>query len=338
MGFNSRFFERAPAFPGAFSFLALALLSACDQKSGTPSWQESSSPPPAAVPAIPASLSPKDIAPPPAEASGLRFVSYNVENWLTMEGANGKPGTPKPEAAKSSIVSIVSNEKPDVLGLCEIGTREDLVELQARLKAAGTDLPHIVHTGGADPVRHLALLSRFPVTSMDQPRETGYRLRNRTFSIQRGILDATLSVGGTPYRFLGVHLKSKRPVPEGDQEAMRGHEAELVRRHLDQLLASDPGARLVVYGDFNDTKASSTLRAITGPASQPDSLFPLPLADSRGERWTQHWAEEDLYSRFDWILVSPVLRPEVDSSRCRVIDDPAWAKASDHRPLLMVLK
>ncbi|HEY8991311.1 MAG TPA: endonuclease/exonuclease/phosphatase family protein, partial [Luteolibacter sp.] len=181
--------------------------------------------------------------------------------------------------------------------------------------------------------RHLGLLSRFPLAATANPGGLDYPLDGRGHGMQRGILDATIEVNGRPVRFLGVHLKSKRPVEEGDQAAMRLQEAHLLRRHIDSLLAADPAARLVVYGDFNDTKASATVKTVKG-----ESLVALPLADERGEAWTHAWEAEDLYSRYDWIFVSPALKPRVDPPACRVLDSPDRRQASDHRPLLAVFR
>ena len=322
-------FQHAPGRLGAF-FLALALpwLASCERR-GTPEWRQTETP--AEVSPGPVKPAPPDTAPVP-----FRFVAYNLQNWLTMERAAEGGGTQpasKPDASKQAAVSLVAAARPDILGVCEIGTRDDLADLQRRLKQAGLDLPHAHFTGGVDPTRHLGLLSRFPITTTATPGGLDYPLDGRGHGMQRGILDATIEVNGRPVRFLGVHLKSKRPVEEGDQAAMRLQEAHLLRRHIDSLLAADPAARLVVYGDFNDTKSSATVKTVKG-----ESLVAPPLADGRGEAWTHAWEAEDLYSRYDWIFVSPALKPRVDEPACGILDSPARRQASDHRPLLAVFR
>lgn len=165
-------------------------------------------------------------------------------------------GAPKPDSEKEAVVKILTKNTPDVIGLCEIGEASDLAEIQQKLKAAGLDLPHSHYTGGSDPTRHLGVLSRFPITSTAKPAQSEYQLAGNTFSINRGILDATITAHGKTYHFLGVHLKSKRESEQGDQEAIRFNEALLLRKHINSIFATDAEARLIAYGDFNDTRST----------------------------------------------------------------------------------
>jgi len=336
-----------PGFPGVLFYalfpLCLWALVACDRREGTPEWEATPAVEAAAVPNQPvsAAMAARPAATATRDFQGLRFIAYNVENWLTMERrVNGEPvaGRGKPESEKAAVVALLVRHSPDVAGIAEIGTRDDLAELQARLKAAGLDLPHLHHAGGSDPVRHLGLLSRFPITATAVPAETGYRLEGKAYAIKRGILDATVEVGGRPYRFIGAHLKSKLEVEGGDQEMMRRAEARLLRRHLDAIFASDPAARLVVYGDFNDTRPTNTIRAIIGSRHSPGHLTAIPAKDSRGHSWTHFWEFHEIYSRIDYVTVSRALKPEIDFAASLVIDDPEWADASDHRPVLAVFR
>ena len=330
-------FCRAPGFLGAFFFACvLPWLAGCERKHGTPDWPQ----PAAASVAVQARTTPAAPAPSADEPVPFRFVAYNLQNWLTQERATDQGVVPasKPEASKRAAIGLLASVRPDVLGVCEIGDRNDLADVQQRLKAAGLDLPHACFSGGVDSTRRLGLLSKFPIVSTVTPVDLDYRLGGRGFGMQRGILDATVEIAGKPVRFLGVHLKSKRPVPEGDQADMRLHEAHLLRRHLDTILSAEPNARLVVYGDFNDTKASDTLKTIQGPFNHPRFFAAIPLADRQGNAWTHAWEAEDLYSRYDWILTSQSLKPRIDSPGCRIVDEPEWREASDHRPVLAVFK
>ncbi len=272
---------------------------------------------------------------------GLRFIAYNVENWLTMNryvDRKNLKDAPKPEAEKAAVISLLARHAPDVIGLCEIGEVTDLAEIQADLKAAGLDLSHSHYAGGSDPTRHLGLLSRFPITSTAKPAESEYQLAGQTFAINRGILDATIQARGKDYRFLGVHLKSKRDSEQGDQEAIRLNEARLLRKHINTIFTNHADARLVVYGDFNDTRATPAIKAITGNYNDPTYLTAIPAKDSRDQAWTHHWALHDIYSRIDYVMVSPSLKDEVDFQSAKIIDDADWDKASDHRAILAIFR
>lgn len=347
----------APRLLGAFFCGSLILGgAACDRKDNTPDWDSSgiraqttqetaapvATPIQAKTEASPAPRVSKTDGSIPAIAEkstseGLRFISYNVENWLTMDryvDRKNLKGAPKPESEKQAVIQLLARHAPDVIGLCEIGEAIDLAEIQEDLKAAGLDLPHSRYTGGSDPTRHLGLLSRFPITSTAKPAESEYKLAGQTFAINRGILDATLEARSKSYRFIGVHLKSKRDSEQGDQEAIRLHEARLLRRHVDSILATNADARLVVYGDFNDTRATPAIKAITGNYNDPTYLTAIPAKDSRGEAWTHYWALHDIYSRIDFIMVSRGIRSDVDFQAAKIIDDADWDKASDHRAVL----
>lgn len=246
--------------------------------------------------------------------------------------------SPKPESEKSAVVAILARHSPDIIGLCEVGTVEDLAEIQSRLKAGGVDLPYSHYTGGTDEVRHLGILSRYPVVASATPTEMEFQLNGQTMGINRGVLDITVAVNGKSYRFLGVHLKSKRESEYGDQESVRQNEARLLRRHVDSIFSKEPQARLVVYGDFNDTRSTPTLKTITGSYNSPSYLTAIPVKDSNQTAWTHHWAMADIYSRIDFVTVSASLKREVDFEHSRILDDPDWSDGSDHRPILTIFK
>jgi endonuclease/exonuclease/phosphatase family metal-dependent hydrolase len=119
---------------------------------------------------------------------------------------------------------------------------------------------------------------------------------------------------------------------------MRIHEAHLLRRHVDSILAADGDARLVVYGDFNDTRPTRAFKTVTGSFNDEGYLTAIPFKDSRGHAWTHHWAPHDIYSRIDFVTVSRALRPELDFRASHIIDDADWDKASDHRAVLAIFK
>lgn len=281
----------------------------------------------------------------PNSSTGLRFVAYNVENWLILENRYdyetrvSSKNAPKPEKEKSAVVEILVNARPDAIGVCEIGSKEDLLDIQTRLKTAGLDLPHSHFASGIDSSRHLGLLSRYPIVSTAKPADTEYKLNGKEYAIQRGILDATIqSPDQRQWRLLGVHLKSKREVEDGDQNQMRINEAQLLRKHIDEILKTDPQARLISYGDFNDTRASAPIRIIQGPNNSPRAMSPIGLHDSRKEYWTHFWAKEDSYSRFDYIFFSQALKKEVVFQECGILDPANWNEASDHRAVLGVFR
>ena len=351
-------FNRAPHYAGALFFLALTLLfSSCgDKEDQTPDWESGdpknleqplTAPTPSPDPA-PAPTPTPGPEPAPTEkdpdSSHLRFLSYNIKNYLTMSRyVNGeRKDRKKPEKEIMALVKLVVAAQPDVFGICEIGSLEDLTELQKHLTEAGLNLPHREHAGGEDTTRRLALLSRFPIVATNSQGAGGsltYKSVDgennpKQFAMQRGILDVTVQAGDKQVRFLGVHLKSKREIPQGHQDLMRRNEAYLLRKHADHVLDASPDTLLCVYGDFNETRRESPVRSIQGTYQSARYLEPLSHKDSRGEVWTHYWDYQHVYSRFDYVLASKALRRFWVQKESRIIDDPQWFAASDHRPLL----
>jgi endonuclease/exonuclease/phosphatase family metal-dependent hydrolase len=295
------------------------------------------------IPAAVAAQAPPLPAPAPAAAPAeIRVVSYNLMNWLRMERRiRGEvvAEAPKPDAEKAAVIRLLAGVKPDVLGVCEIGTAEDVADLQARLKVAGVDLPHQVLHQGADNARRLAMLSRFPIVSNQSVRQLPYTIGTHTFHSQRGILDATLQITADyQLRLLGSHLKSRREVEDGDQAVMRRHEAVLLREHVDNILESAPQTNLLLYGDFNDTKNEQPIKVVQGRFGDHNHLRDLWLEDADGHRFTYYWSFADSYDRIDFAFANDGLWPEVDSKKSFIASDPDWLTASDHRPLVIVLR
>jgi endonuclease/exonuclease/phosphatase family metal-dependent hydrolase len=336
--FHARIFQIAPGLLGAF----LLSLGGCERKDQAGDWAAQTPPPSAGTPA--AAVEPPEptgAGAIPIKGSTVRFVVFNVRNWLTMEryiDGQLQPGRPKPEKERLALTRMLARETPDILGISEVGTEEDVKDLQGYLERAGHSMPHFHLNRGVDPTRSLVILSRFPIGRTIARGNLTYRSNRREHGMQRGILDATIQTPAGAYRFLGVHLKSKLDTETGDQDDMRLQEAHLLRREIDAILRDDPRARLVVYGDFNDTRNSSALRAARGAGNSPRSLEMIGFKDSKGESWTHHWEAEDVYSRIDYVMVSDSLRKSVDWDRCKIVDSEELHGASDHRPLLVILK
>lgn len=293
------------------------------QLAETPPWKQSAQASGLGVPIH----EPDRTAPAKHRSSTFRFVSYNLKNWL-VSSQNPEKST----ESKSAIIDILAASGADIIGLSEIGSEADVLEVRDRLKKAGRDLPYFHHTGGTDPIRHLAILSRFPITSKDCPDITIHQTEH---AMLRGILDVTIEIDHQPIRFIGIHLKSKRIVPNFDQEEIRIAEAEHVRKHLDSILSKQAGMRLIAYGDFNDHIESLSTKIILGDYRSPLYLTPVNVTDQRGEKWTYHYNSQDSYDRIDFVTVSKALKTNIDRDHSKIIDTPNWEQASDHRAVMV---
>ena len=261
------------------------------------------------------------------------FAAYNLENYAVSAAPNVRS---KSVSAREAVAETVGEVRPDILEVCEVASPEALEELCGRLRERGMNFEHKEWVEGPDPDRHLALLSRVPIFRRDSLPRVSFELEGTPQLVRRGFLDVTVRVNaGYELRLVGVHLKSRLPVPAGE-ELIRRREAELLRRHVDTILMEEPGVNLLVYGDFNDTREQPVMRHLLGPMGGPFSLHEVPVEDAQGQRWAHHRQASDVYSRIDFLLVNRALRREVTGVG-RISSPKQWRRASDHRLISMAI-
>ncbi len=269
------------------------------------------------------------------------FTAYNLKNYLRMDRRiDGEfvENALKPDSEIVPLIHSIKSIQPDILGICEIGSEADLRDFSKRLRNAGIEFSHADRVQVPGQERSLALLSRFPIVATAHQTDLFYLIDEEHFPFQRGILDITLKIDESyRLRLLGVHLKSKRPVPEADQALMRRNEAHLLRLYAEKILESDPGINLLVFGDFNETRNEPAIKAFQGRYGADTYLRDIQVADTLGYRWTYYWSSADQYSRIDYVFVSKGLYPEINLDSCRIHEARNWLEASDHRPLVISL-
>lgn len=276
-----------------------------------------------------------------ASPDEIVVASYNIENYLVTERHDfGAPHGPsgKPEKEIAALIHVIKEINPDILGVCEIGPKDQFEDLKARLEKAGLGFIDFEYVEGPDADRHLALFSRFPIVEHQSAADVPFELNGAALKVRRGFLDVTVKINPEyKLRLVGAHLKSKLAVPEGEA-LLRRQEAHLLRKHVDEILAKDPTANLLLYGDFNDTKNEPAIREIMGPRNAANHLTDLNLKDSVGDRWTHFWKTADIYSRIDYFFVSSGLQPEVINDRSGIYRAPEWNEASDHRAIFTAVR
>jgi endonuclease/exonuclease/phosphatase family metal-dependent hydrolase len=170
----------------------------------------------------------------------------------------------KPAAEINALISIIKDINPDILGVCEMGTPERFEDFKKRLAEAGLGYVESEYVQAADPDRHLALVSRFPIVARNSQTDVPFEVNGLQEKVRRGFLDVTVEVNPNyQLRLVGVHLKSKLPIPEGEA-LIRRYEAQKLRAYVEKIMTVDPKVNLVCYGDFNDTKNEPMFSEISG--------------------------------------------------------------------------
>jgi len=280
-----------------------------------------------------------------AHADTFRVATYNVENYLDQPTETRK--FVKSARAKARICESIRALNPDVLALEEMGSTNALLELRASLKAQGLDFPYWEHVNGWDTNIHVAILSRLPFAASRPHTNENFLLDGRRFAVSRGFAEVTVQADTNfTFTLIAAHLKSRRPVPEADEAQLRLEEAKVLRGLVDARFQADPGAKLIVLGDFNDVKDSESTKTVIGrgrfklidtrPAERNGDNEPNEIArfEPRNVTWTHYYGKEDTYSRVDYILISPALAPHWVKEKTYILTIPNWGAASDHRPIV----
>jgi endonuclease/exonuclease/phosphatase family metal-dependent hydrolase len=279
-----------------------------------------------------------------ADAETFRVATYNLDNYLDAPAGTRHAKT---EESKAKVREGILAIKPDVLAVEEMGTVSALEELRGSLKTGGLDFPNREYVSGLDTNIHIAILSKFPFTSVRPQTNDYFLLNGKRFRVSRGFAVVEVQVN-TNYSFtlMAAHLKSKRVIASADEAELRHEEAKVLREKIDEAFASNPNVNLVVLGDLNDYKDSSSIKEVIGrgkhklvdtrPAERngDDPASPPRVLNAPTVTWTHYFATEDVYSRLDYILLSPGMAREWVTNETYVLALPNWGKGSDHRPVV----
>jgi len=280
-----------------------------------------------------------------AFAGILRIATYNVESYLDQPTETRH--VVKSAEAKAKIRESIGTMNPDVLALEEMGSTNALLELRAALKADGQDFPFWEHIQSYDTNIHVAVLSKFPIVARRPHTNELFLLDGKRFQVKRGFAEVDIQAATNfTFTLIAAHLKSHLTTPEADEAEERLAEAKVVRGIIDARLAMNPDAKLVVLGDFNDEKDSAALKEIIGhgktkltdtrPAERNGDNAPgePPYFEPRNVAWTYFYGKTDTYSRVDYILVSPALKPDWLAAETYIPAISNWGVGSDHRPIV----
>jgi endonuclease/exonuclease/phosphatase family metal-dependent hydrolase len=277
-----------------------------------------------------------------ARAETLTIATYNVENYGPadrMTEVGFRKDYPKPEPEKRALRTVIKGVAADVLVLQEMGNRQHLEELRRDLKAEGFEYPFAELASAADEDRHMAILSKRPLTSVTTHTDLQFTYFGGKESVKRGLLEATITTASGQITIFAVHLKSRYTDRADDPMSAirRAGEATAVRDRVLKRFSEPAQARFIVIGDCNDSRTSKAIGFLQKRGKTEIAQL-LPVVDSRGETWTHAYRKEDSYSRVDHILVSPGLAGEVTDRRARIYDGEGVREASDHRPVFVVLR
>jgi len=271
------------------------------------------------------------------ETDSFSVMSYNVKQYAFMDrDGGGQDDDPKPQAERDAVVKLIVAARPDVLALQEMGDEIIFSRFRQALRDAGLNYPYAELLQRGKIEVNLAVLSRFPIVSVQHRTNDWYSIGPAKVQVARGFMDIDIQVNPAyRFRLMNAHLKSKVYSSLGQTE-MRRNEARLLNKAVRNILEESPDINLLVVGDMNDHYASAPLREVAG--RRGGELMDLRPVDSAGDAWTHFQASTDSHSRFDYLFVSEGMKSEVIEERTRVVRDPLTYTASDHRPIIGVFR
>lgn len=272
-------------------------------------------------------------------AQALTLATYNVENYTVadrMVDGVYRQAYPKPEKEKAAVARVIAGIAPDILAVQEMGTQAYLDEFQRELRAAGQNFQHAVVLDAGDSDRHVALLSKLPFKQVRRHGALAVQYLDARDVVKRGVLEVVFATSEGDVSVFVVHLKSKRTERPDDPESarQRASEAEAVRDLVLTRFPDPRQAKFVICGDWNDTRSTRPVRALQKRGDTELGEI-LRATDSRGEVWTHFYRKEDTYTRLDYILVSPALKPHVSEEQARIWDGAGAGEGSDHRAVYL---
>lgn len=268
-------------------------------------------------------------------AERVRIASWNVENLFDTEDDPDNPGddafTPRGwrrwteerySLKLKHLAEIVAKMNPDVLCLIEIENRrvvEDLADVLRRDHEL--DYPAIMHQDSEDfRGIDVAMIARYAATG------TNWFCGVKGM---RDVLSCDFERGGRPFTVILNHWKSQLG-EKAESDAIRSGEARAVRDFINKRLDAEPGAAIVVIGDFNDAVDSPVLTEVAGFVMSRDEVrerlderlfFNLVATLPDGEQGTFYYAQGRKWNMLDMAHISPGMLDGVEPrAPWRVVD------------------
>jgi endonuclease/exonuclease/phosphatase family metal-dependent hydrolase len=250
-------------------------------------------------------------------ADEFYFASWNVENLFDLEDdphveldEEFTPEGPRQWTAErlerklKNLASVISKMNggrgPDVLGLCEMENRKIVEMLLEKLAPLGRKYEIVHQDSPSDRGIDCAVLydsgvfglaeSKFHFVDADKSRDiVEVRLR-------RNEADLFVFVNHWPSR--------------NNDESQRITAATVLRKRVDDILAADPKADMVLMGDFNDEPENVSVKEHLRTTAAKDHLPPGTLYNTTAalrdaNKGSFVW--DDQWQLIDQIFISPGL-------------------------------
>ena len=243
------------------------------------------------------------------------------------------PLTPKRVEIAARELSAASADAVILSGLASEKDRD------AMRKALGPAYVFAATAAGPAPNGLLALFAKTKPGKCEIVSGKKYNIKKNTpVPVGNDFILATFDIAGYKLEILAALLKDHSKHPVHSQTDMRRYEARELRKVVTAILRKNPEANILVVGNMNDTCGKSPLMALYSRRSKlKRRLFDLRPVDHLNVAWTAVDEKKDEYERYDYLLASSGLVPEIITSSLTIERDKEWRGASAHRPLRVAI-
>jgi endonuclease/exonuclease/phosphatase family metal-dependent hydrolase len=273
-----------------------------------------------------------------------RIMQYNVE-WLFLKTYNNCPGSgcswntlSDAQIHLGYLASVIESYNPDIINLCEVEGCYELEQLNTDL--GGVYTPYLLYGTDSATGQNVGMLTKLvPSRNLTRTDEThSYPISgSRCGSTSTGTTGVSkhyytaYNINGKTIYMVGAHLLAFPT--DASRCSSREAQASIIQHLVYELLSADPGAELILLGDFNDYDAEVSdsnsdkpismvldiLKGLTGTYAGKYILESAASKVGQTQRYTSWWdpngdCESTLneMSMIDHILMTPGLMGRVN--------------------------
>lgn len=254
---------------------------------------------------------------PKLHADDLVIASWNCENLFDTEDDPNVKGDEEytPESPKKwtkekldikltnlgSIIKKMNDGKgPDVLGVCEVENRKVLEMLVEKLQPLGRKYEIIHKDSPSERGIDCAIIYDSAVFSLADSK-----FHHVDAGDTRDIVEAKLHRKDNDLYVFMDHWPSRF-----HDEAARDKAGDTARKRIDEILATDPKADIMMLGDFNDESTDESIKDHLRTATTSDNLPAGTMFDTTAkikESGSGTFFYKGHWDMLDHILISPGL-------------------------------
>ena len=261
-------------------------------------------------------------ASPKISADELCIASWNVENLFDLEDDPSveldeeyTPQSPKEwtqerlEIKLNNLAKIIrkmnDGRGPDVLGLCEVENRKVVEMLVAKLATLGRKYEIVHQDSPSDRGIDTALVYD---TNVFELADAKFHFVDAEKT--RDVVEAKLRRVGSGDDGAALYVFVNHWPSRNNDEWQRIMAATVLRTRLDEILAADPAADIVMVGDFNDEPDNVSLRRFLRAVTEPENATRGAVYDTTAPIAAEEqgtFVYDDQWQLIDHVIISPGL-------------------------------